>query len=69
MVAAAQNQAKNEAGVSYLKKMTLEDAVGSMGRDKRFKTKDLDLKPSGYLGDMIMKGVGQQLHHLCQIVP
>lgn len=33
LVAAAQNQAKNEAGVSYLKKMTLHDAVGSMGRD------------------------------------
>ena len=59
LVAAAQNQAKNEAGVSYLKRMTLQDAVGSMGRDKRCKTKDIDLKPSGYLGDMIMKGVGR----------
>ena len=59
LVAAAQNQAKNEAGVSYLKKMTLQDAVGSMGRDKRCKTKDLDLKPSGYLGSMIMRGVGR----------
>ena len=30
-----------------------------MGRDKRCKTKDLDLKPSGYLGSMIMRGVGR----------
>jgi integrase len=59
LMAAAQNQAKNEAGVSYLKRMTLQDAVGSMGRDKRCKTKDLDLKPSGYLGSMIMRGVGR----------
>ena len=65
---AAQNQAKNDAGVSYLNKMTLQDSVGSMGRDKRCKTKDLDLKPSDYLGSMIMRGIGQQLNHLRQIV-
>ena len=59
LMAAAQNQAKNEVGVSHLKKMTLQDAVGSMGRDKRCKTKDLDLKPSSYLGSMIMRGVGR----------
>ena len=59
LFASTQNHAKNQAGVSYLKKMKLQDAVGSMRPDKRCKTKDLDLKPSGYLGDMIMKGGGR----------
>ena len=59
LLASTQNHAKNQAGVSYLKKMTLQDAVGSMGRDKRCKTKDLGLEPSGYLGSMIMRGVGR----------
>ena len=34
----------------YLLKKMIQDAVGSMGRDKRCKPKDLGLEPSGYLG-------------------
>ena len=59
LLAAAQNQAVSGRGQTHLKKMTLAEAIGSDGV-WRFKDKSKAPKPSGYLGSMILRGIGQK---------
>ena len=50
LLATAQNQAASGRGKTHLKKMTLAEAIGHTGVDKRFKDQSKAPPASGYLG-------------------
>ena len=57
-------------GKTFLKKMTLKEAVGDLGGDKRFKDyKQGESKPSGFLGAKARKGCAlPSLYSLSSVV-
>ena len=45
-------------GKKFLKKMTLAEALGSTGKDRRLKNQAAIPKASGFLGDKVLAGIG-----------
>ena len=57
LIDAVQFYGVRELGKTFIKKMSLNEAVGSRGRDKRLKNpSQSDAKPSGFLASKIRKG-------------
>ena len=54
---AVQGHSVNGCGVTHLKRMTLEEAIGFDGVDRRFKKTDTRPSPSGFLGVKKLTGI------------
>ena len=57
---AVQDHAVHGRGRSHLKKMTISETVGCTGADNRFKDKEKQKEPSGFLGVKKTVGVSKQ---------
>ena len=54
LLSAVETHAVQGRGKTHLKKMTLKEAVGSTGKDKRWKNDPNERQPSGFLGDKLL---------------
>jgi integrase len=59
LLSAVEGHAVNGRGKTHLKKMTLKEAVGSVGKDRRWKNDPNGDKPSGFLGDKVLANIGK----------
>jgi len=60
LLSAIETHAVHGRGVTHLKKKTLAEAVGSTGTDNRFKDKEKQEEPSGFLGVKKTVGISKQ---------
>lgn len=58
LLSAVDHFAVEGRGKVFLKKMTLEEALGSTGRDRRLKSQATVPIASGFLGDKVLAGIG-----------
>ena len=58
LLSAVDHFAVEGRGKKFLKKMTLEQALGNTGRDRRRKSQAVVPKASGFLGDKVIAGTG-----------
>jgi hypothetical protein len=58
LLSAVDHFAVEGRGKKFLKKMTLEQALGNTGRDRRRKSQAVVPKASGFLGDKVITGTG-----------
>ena len=58
LLSAVDHFAIEGSGKKFLKKMTLSEALGNTGRDRRRKSQAVVLKASGFLGDKVLAGIG-----------
>ena len=54
LLSAVETHAVQGRGKTHLKKMTLKEAVGSTGKDKRWKNDPNERQPCGFLGDKLL---------------
>ena len=60
LLSAVETPAVQGRGKTYLKKMTLAEAVGHLKEDTRFKRREAQPKPSGFLGDKVWACLAEQ---------
>jgi hypothetical protein len=58
LLSAVDHFAIEGSGKKFLKKMTLSEALGNTGRDRRRKSQAVVPKASGFLGDKVLAGIG-----------
>ncbi|HJO09345.1 MAG TPA: hypothetical protein QGH16_05810 [Verrucomicrobiota bacterium] len=59
LLSAVETHAVQGRGKTHLKKMTLKEAVGYAGIDKRWKNDANERQPCGFLGDKLLANIGQ----------
>ena len=59
LLSAVETHAVQGLGKTHLKKMTLKEAVGYAGKDKRWKNDPNERQPCGFLGDKLLANISQ----------
>jgi len=59
LLSAVESHAVNGPGKTHLKKMTLKEAIGCAGKDRRWKNDPYERKASGFLGDKVLGNIGR----------
>ncbi|MBT7910312.1 MAG: hypothetical protein HN607_07235, partial [Verrucomicrobia bacterium] len=54
LLSAVETHSVHARGKTHLKKMTLKEAIGYAGKDKRWKNDPNERQPSGFLGDKLL---------------
>ncbi len=59
LLSAVEAHAVHGLGKTHLKKMTLKEAIGCAGKDRRWKNDPNERKASGFLGDKVLGNIGR----------
>ncbi len=59
LLSAVEAQAVHGRGKTHLKKMTLKEAIGCAGKDRRWKNDPNEQKAYGFLGDKVLGNIGR----------